>query len=60
MPGRVLAIGGSSLGGPFDDLILELTARTYRYLDDEEVASVEAERAAKDQKSSKKKKKDKA
>ena len=50
----------SEKGLSYDDLILELTARTYRYLDDEEVASVEAERAAKDQKSSKKKKKDKA
>ena len=50
----------SEKGLSYDDLLLELTARTYRYLDDEEVASVEADRAAADKKSSKKKKKDKA
>ena len=50
----------SEKGLSYDDLILELTARTYRYLDDEEVAAFEADRAEKEQKSPKKKKKEKA
>ena len=45
----------SEKGAPFDQLTLDLTARTYRYLDDEEVAAVEAERAAVEQKGRKKK-----
>jgi type IV pilus assembly protein PilO len=33
-------------GGAFDQLQLDVTAKTYRYLDDEEVAAVEASRKA--------------
>jgi type IV pilus assembly protein PilO len=33
-------------GGNFDQLQMDLTAKTYRYLDDEEVAAVEAARKA--------------
>jgi len=33
-------------GGTFDQLQLDVTAKTYRYLDDEEVAAVEASRKA--------------
>ena len=33
-------------GGAFDQLQLDVTAKTYRYLDDEEVAAVEAARKA--------------
>ncbi len=33
-------------GGGFDQLQLDVTAKTYRYLDDEEVAAVEASRKA--------------
>ena len=34
-------------GGAFDQLQLDVTAKTYRYLDDEEVAAVEASRKSK-------------
>jgi type IV pilus assembly protein PilO len=34
-------------GGAFDQLQLDVTAKTYRYLDDDEVAAVEASRKAK-------------
>ena len=33
-------------GGAFDQLQMDVTAKTYRYLDDEEVAAVEAARKA--------------
>jgi type IV pilus assembly protein PilO len=36
-------------GGSFDNLQLELTAKTYRYLDDDEIAAAEAERHKADQ-----------
>ncbi len=34
-------------GGAFDQLQLDVTAKTYRYLDDDEVAAVEASRKSK-------------
>ena len=40
-------------GAAYDQLTLDLTARTYRYLDDEEVAAVEEERRKKEKKSKK-------
>jgi type IV pilus assembly protein PilO len=45
----------SEKGAAFDQLTLDLTARTYRYLDDEEIAAVEAERSARETKGRKKK-----
>lgn len=39
--------------GTYDQLTLDLVARTYRYLDDEEIAAVEGERRKKDKKSKK-------
>ena len=45
----------SEKGAPFDQLTLDLTARTYRYLDDEEIAAVEAQRSASETKGRKKK-----
>jgi type IV pilus assembly protein PilO len=45
----------SEKGAAFDQLTLDLTARTYRYLDDEEIAAVEAERSAAETKGRKKK-----
>lgn len=36
-------------GGSFDNLQLELTAKTYRYLDDDEIAAAEAEKRKSDQ-----------
>ena len=33
-------------GGAYDQLQMDVTAKTYRYLDDEEVAAVEAARKA--------------
>jgi type IV pilus assembly protein PilO len=45
----------SEKGAPFDQLTLDLTARTYRYLDDEEIAAVETERSARETKGRKKK-----
>jgi Tfp pilus assembly protein PilO len=35
--------------GSFDQLQLDLTAKTYRYLDDDELAAAEAERRKDDQ-----------
>jgi len=35
--------------GSFDQLQLDLTAKTYRYLDDDEVAAAEAEKRKADQ-----------
>ena len=40
-------------GAAYDQLTLDLTARTYRYLDDEEVAAVEEERRKKEKKTKK-------
>ena len=40
-------------GAAYDQLTLELTARTYRYLDDEEIAAVEEDRRKKEKKSKK-------
>jgi type IV pilus assembly protein PilO len=45
----------SERGAAFDQLTLDLTARTYRYLDDEEIAAVESARAATESKGRKKK-----
>ncbi|MEZ5459080.1 MAG: type 4a pilus biogenesis protein PilO [Steroidobacteraceae bacterium] len=45
----------SEKGAAFDQLTLDLTARTYRYLDEEEIAAVEAARTARDSKGRKKK-----
>jgi type IV pilus assembly protein PilO len=45
----------SEKGAAFDQLTLDLTARTYRYLDDEEIAAVEATRTASESKGRKKK-----
>ena len=45
----------SEKGAAFDQLTLDLTARTYRYLDDEEIAAVEAQRSASETKGRKKK-----
>lgn len=45
----------SERGAAFDQLTLDLTARTYRYLDDEEIAAVEAARTASESKGRKKK-----
>jgi type IV pilus assembly protein PilO len=36
-------------GGSFDQLQLDLTAKTYRYLDDDEVAAAEADKRKADQ-----------
>jgi type IV pilus assembly protein PilO len=40
-------------GTAYDQLTLDLVARTYRYLDDEEIAAIEGERRKKDKKSKK-------
>jgi type IV pilus assembly protein PilO len=45
----------SEKGAAFDQLTLDLTARTYRYLDDEEIAAAEAARAEAEKKTRKKK-----
>lgn len=45
----------SERGAPFDQLTLDLTARTYRYLDDEEIAAAEAARAEAEKKTRRKK-----
>jgi type IV pilus assembly protein PilO len=45
----------SERGASFDQLTLDLTARTYRYLDDEEIAAVESARAATESRGRKKK-----
>ena len=37
-------------GNAYDQLTLDLTARTYRYLDEEEIAAVETERRKRDKK----------
>jgi type IV pilus assembly protein PilO len=37
-------------GNAYDNLTLDLTARTYRYLDEEEIAAVDAERRKRDKK----------
>ncbi len=44
----------SEKGAPFDQLTLDLTARTYRYLDVEEIAAAEAARAETEKKTRKK------
>ena len=45
-------------GAAYDQLTLDLTARTYRYLDDEEIAAVEEERRKKEKKTKKRGAKD--
>ncbi len=42
-------IGAVKAGAGFDQLQMDLTAKTYRYLDDEEVASAEADRRKSEQ-----------
>ncbi len=44
-----MKIGAVKAGAGFDQLQMDLTAKTYRYLDDEEVASAEADRRKSEQ-----------